>query len=208
MLVEEIKLKSKRNPNIFLVKIGGEEILLHSDVIVVFGIKKGAEVDKETLEKIEDESDYIICLNKATNYINSRLKTKKQLKDYLYQNKFKTATIKRVIDKLEEYNIINDKSYADFYIESNKDKLTSKKLKEKLAQKGITNEACLEKVNGLDDNELCVKTVEKFLKNKVYDKKTKEKLIRHLQYKGFSYDTIYSAMKAINFNLGQDEYEN
>ena len=108
MLVEEIKLKSKRNPNIFLVKIGGEEILLHSDVIVVFGIKKGAEVDNETLEKIEDESDYIICLNKATNYINSRLKTKKQLKDYLYQNKFKTATIKRVIDKLEEYNIIND----------------------------------------------------------------------------------------------------
>lgn len=208
MLVEEIKLKSKRNPNIFLVKIGGEEILLHSDVIVVFGIKKGAEVDNETLEKIEDESDYIICLNKATNYINSRLKTKKQLKDYLYQNKFKTATIKRVIDKLEEYNIINDKSYADFYIESNKDKLTSKKLKEKLAQKGITNEACLEKVNGLDDNELCVKTVEKFLKNKVCDKKTKEKLIRHLQYKGFSYDTIYSAMKAINFNLGQDEYEN
>ena len=51
----------------------------------------------------------------------------------------------------------------------------------------------------VNDDEVCNKMAEKFMKNKEYTKQNIDKLIRHLQYKGFEWDSISKTLR--NFNI-------
>ena len=164
MNIINISLKSKRNPNIFNVEADGEIFEMHSDIIVKNGIKLG-EMDDETFYKSEQESAEIIAFNLCVKYISSRLKTEKQIKDYLYKNNYKKQTVDIVIDKLKNYGIVDDKTYVESYIKSNSN-FSKNKVKQKLMQAGVKNENFEEHVALIDDLESCIKHTEKFLKNK------------------------------------------
>lgn len=195
MKIDYIKLKSPKNTNIFLVAVDGNEYIIHSDIIVKYGFKVGKDIDEKKFIEALEESDYTICLNKSMEYISSKLKTTKQLKDYLYQKGYKSHTISRVIDKLNEYEVIDDKNYANAYIESNKGKLSKRNLQNKLAEKGIKKDIASEMLSDVCDDEVCLKMAQKFMKNKEITKQNIEKLTRHLQYKGFDWESISKAVR-------------
>lgn len=199
MLIKSMKLKSPKNTNIFLVAVGDNEYIFHSDVIVKYDMSVGKDIDNKTLFQLLDESDYIICLNKSMEYISSKLKTTKQLKDYLYQKGYKTNTINRVIDKLNEYQVLNDNNFANAYIDANSARLSKRNLQNKLAEKGIKKDVSSILLQDINDDEVCKKMADKFMKNKEYSKPNIEKLIRHLQYKGFDWDSISKVLR--NFNI-------
>ncbi len=199
MLIKSMKLKSPKNTNIFLVAVGDNEYVFHSDVIVKYDMSVGKDIDNKTLFQLLDESDYIICLNKSMEYISSKLKTTKQLKDYLYQKGYKTNTINRVIDKLNEYQVLNDNNFANAYIDANSARLSKRNLQNKLAEKGIKKDVSSILLQDINDDEVCKKMADKFMKNKEYSKPNIEKLIRHLQYKGFDWDSISKVLR--NFNI-------
>lgn len=201
MKIDNIKLKSPKNPNIFLVAVGEKEFILHSDMIVKFKLSTHEEIDEASFFDAVDESEYTMCLNKAIEYISNKLKTTKQLKDYLYKKGYKTQTINKVIDKLGEYSILNDENFALAFIDFNKGRLSKKVLKLKLQEKGVKKDLAENLFEDFDDYELCKKMAEKFLKNKEITKENTEKLIRHLQYKGFNWEDI---SKTLN-NLKIDE---
>ena len=201
MRIESIKLKSNRNSNIFVVLASGEEHILHSDAIVKFGICSNSEIDSKTFEKAKEESDYIICLNTATNYLGANLKTKKQLKDYLTKKQFDKKIITKVLEKLTEYGVVNDKTFATAFIKSNENKFSKRVMQQKLMTKGVKKEEFEETIAECNDRELCVKFAVKFMKNKTLDDKTKEKLLRHLQYKGFNFDDINFALNKLKINF-------
>lgn len=199
MKIDSIKLKSARNPNIFLVVADDNEYIFHSDVIVKYAFATGAEVDNTKFFEALDESDYTICLNKSMEYISSKLKTTKQLKDYLYQKGYKTHTINRVIDKLNEYSVLNDQNFAIAYIEANKEKLSKKAIKNKLQEKGVKKELIDNFLEDVEDCDVCQKMADKFLKNKEISKPTIDKLVRHLQYKGFGWEDISKVLQKLRY---------
>lgn len=199
MKITSIKLKSPKNTNIFLVVSDDTEYIFHSDVIVKYGMSVGKEFDNKLFFDLLEESNYIICLNKSMEYISSKLKTTKQLKDYLYQKGYKTATINRVIDKLNEYQVLNDSNFANAYIDANSSRLSKRNLQNKLAEKGIKKEVTASLLQDVNDDEVCFKMAQKFMKNKEYTKQNLDKLIRHLQYKGFDWDSIGKVLQ--NFQL-------
>ena len=100
MTIESISLKSKRNPNIFNVETDVGIFEMHSDIIVKNGIKLG-EINDEIFYTSVQESAEIIAFNLCVKYISSRLKTEKQIKDYLYKHEYKKITIERVLEKLK-----------------------------------------------------------------------------------------------------------
>jgi len=199
MKIESIKLKSKKSSTEFNVIANGELFLIHSDIIAKYSITTNSEVDDLVFKECVTESDYLFCLNKATNYINSKLKTTKQLKDYLYLKGYKTPTINRVIDKLNEYKILNDDYFAEMFVKSNQNKMSKKSIENKLATKGVKKEIYSSFTSEVDDKNLCIKLSEKFMKNKENKKENFEKLMRHLQYKGFIFDAINSALRTLKY---------
>jgi regulatory protein len=192
-----MKLKSKNNANVFICSTNEKDYELHSDVIVKNGIKIG-ECDDEKFFNSVKESEEIIAFNLATKYISSKLKTEQQIKDYLYKKEYHKSTVDFVVEKLKNYKIIDDKNYAESYAKSNPN-FSKNKLKQKLFSCGIKANIVDESLNDVDDEKSCEKNAEKFLKNKIINKETVEKLIRRLQYLGYSWDNIKHVLNKLKY---------
>ena len=115
MIIKSLKLLGKKDANIFVAVTDVGEYKLFSDVIVKYSISVG-EADEERFKKAVVESNEKIAFNMAVKYVSSKLKTEKQMRDYLYKKEFKKQTIVPVIDKLKEYGVIDDYTYAESYI--------------------------------------------------------------------------------------------
>lgn len=199
MEILSLKLKSKNNPNVFLCLTDTGEFELHSDIIVKCGIKVG-DFDDEKFYSSVQESSEIIAFNLTTKYISSKLKTEQQIKDYLYKKNYHKQTVDVVIEKLKEYKIIDDKNYAETYARSNPN-FSKNKLKQKLFASGIKSQIVDDSLTEVDDLSSCKKHAEKYLRNKIVDKPTIEKLIRRLQGMGYAWDTIKSTLNALKFEM-------
>lgn len=202
MEILNLKLKSRNNPNVFIVHTDSGEYEFHSDVIVKAGIKIG-NVDDEKFFECEKESSVIIAFNLATKYISSKLKTEQQIKDYLYKKNYHKQTVDAVVEKLKDYKIIDDANYAESYVKSNPN-FSKNKLKQKLFASGVKSNVVDESLDMIDDFTSCKKNAEKYLRNKVIDKPTVEKLIRRLQGMGYTWDTIKSTLNFLKYET--EEY--
>ena len=198
MKILSLKLKSKKDANVFVASTDIGEYDLFSEIIVKYSLSIG-EIDDEKFKRAVKESMEKIAFNVAVKYASSKLKTEKQIRDYLYKKEFKKATILPVIEKLKEYGVIDDKIYMESYIKSNPN-FSKNKLKQKLIMSGISKDLIDEKLNDLGDEDSCLTNANKFLKNKIMDQKTREKLIRRLTYLGYSWDSINSVLKTLNFD--------
>ncbi len=200
MLIEKISLKSSRNPNIFIVEIDGEKYILHSEIIVKYGLCTNGEIEKDKLEEVVFESDIMIATNLAMNYVSSKLITTKQLKDYLRGKGYKSNVISKVIDKFNEYGVINDENFAAAYVNIKQHSLSRRAIEQKLLQKGVNKDMAKTCLEEFDDTEVAIRTAEKFMKNKECTEENITKLLRHLSYKGFDYDTISKVLNNIKSN--------
>ena len=197
MLIEKINLKSSRNPNIFIVVIDGENYILHSEIIVKYGLATNGEINQDKLLEVVFESDVMIATNLAMNYVSSKLITTKQLKDYLRGKGYKANVISKVIDKFNEYGVLNDENFATSYVGIKQHSLSKRALEQKLMQKGVNKDIASSCLEEFDDLEVAIKTAEKFMKNKVYSEENITKLLRHLSYKGFDYETINKVLNKL-----------
>lgn len=197
MKIITLKLKSKNNANVFTCLTDAGEFDLHSDIIVKSGIKIGEFPDEKFYNSVQESSE-IIAFNLATKYISCKLKTEQQIKDYLYKKEYHKQTVDAVIEKLKEYQIIDDKNYAETYIKSNPN-FSKNKLKQKLFLSGIKSQTVDESLTDIDDETSCRKNAEKYLKNKIVDKVTIEKLIRRLQGMGYTWTSIKSTLNYLKY---------
>lgn len=197
MLIEKITLKSSRNPNIFIVQINGEQYVLHSEIIVKYGLSTGAEIEENKLNEVVLESDIMIATNLAMNYISSKIITTKQLKDYLRGKGYKTNVITRVVDKFNEYGILNDENFATSFVSIKQNSLSKRAIENKLMQKGVNKEIAKNCLEDFDDTQVAISTAKKFMKTKPWTEENITKLLRHLSYKGFDYDTINKVIEEL-----------
>lgn len=168
---------------------------INVEVVYKLNLKKDKEIDLELLDKIKAEEDFNKCYTKALTLLSKTLKTKKQLKDYLYQKEFSTQTINMCIEKLEKINLINDDNYCKRYIEQEKSKKGKLAIKNSLILKGINKETIEKNLIDIDNQKDAINTlIKKYMKNKTYDMKNIQKLKRYLLSKGFSYNEINSCV--------------
>lgn len=194
MQILSFKLKSKTNSNIFIVSTSEGEFILHSEVIVKSGITKGIINDNIFFDAVK-ESENMIALNTAMKYISSKVKSTKQITDYLYQKGYHKVAVDYATEKLTEYGVLNDKYFVESYVNSNKN-WSKNKLKQKLFEVGVKKELVEEKLNDFDDYVGCFKSAEKFIRNKNI-KEIRDKLLRHLASKGYNFDTINRVLREL-----------
>ena len=159
-------------------------------------LKVGQEVDQEQLKFILEESERTEALAKAVEYVSKALKTKRQVKDYLIRKGYSEETVWYCIDKLKEYNYINDCEYSKRYIES-VSKTQGKKLVEyKLMMKGVKKQDISDAYEDcdIDSKENAKLIADKYLRNKERTKENKLKAYRYLIGRGFSYDEASFAL--------------
>ena len=192
----EVQKKDKTRSNIFL---DGEFFCgLQNEVVIGKGLKVGLEIDEDKLKEIVLESEKQVAFNKALSLLNTRFKTKHEIKTYLKEKGFDEFVIDETIEKLIEYKYINDEHYAEAYINSNKVKKSKKVIELELLKKGVSQKIINETLANLEtESELILTLYTKYMKNKEATFENKQKAIKYLMGKGFSYDDI---KKAVNYS--------
>ena len=165
------------------------------EMVLKNSLKVGLEVDENKLNMLIQDSELTDALNKAVFYVSKALKTKRQVKDYLLKKGYSNDIVWKCIDKLKEYDLINDTQYSKRYIETMSKNQGKKLIEYKLMSKGIKKEDIYNayetaEVSHVENAKLLA---EKYMKNKEKTKENYAKVYKYLLSRGYSYDEVSEA---------------
>ncbi|RCW62840.1 recombination regulator RecX [Saliterribacillus persicus] len=195
--------KSKHRYNIFL-NDGKKEFYgfsVDEDILIKEHLHKGMELDQAKIDSLQDKDATHKLYTLSLHYLSYRMRSEKELLDYLKKKEVPLETVSEVMDRLKEEGLLDDKAFAVALI--NTRILTTSKgpllIKKELIEKGV-DRLIIEEVIPLytfdKQYEKVLKLIEK--KSNFNEKKSyKEQLDRlklNLMQKGFSNDVIQEAL--------------
>jgi regulatory protein len=192
----------KRRPHRYSVFIDDKFAFgLDDEVVAKFELKKGQDVNEPTLKKILLRESENKAKETALRFLSFRRRTEKEIKDKLKQKGFDENILKRTVEKLKEYDLINDLEFATAWVKERLEyKPRGKKLlRQELWKKGIKKEIIDQALNESCQNE--DKSVLDLLeKIKSRYKNLEPQVARRRMYgfllrRGFSYETVKTVMK-------------
>ena len=191
----------KNSKNRFNVYIDDKFYCVLDDFTILSNrLEVGQQVDTPQLQNFQHQGQSNLAFNKAIAYVSRQLRCKAQLKNYLKQHGFVDEIVEYTVDKIQEYGYINDGNFAKEYIIAKRKKYGMNKIFYELNQLGIDDSVLSDfKNEHYNQDEEVLALAQKYIKiQKSFDK---QKLIRHLMSKGFSYSVIDKAI----IKLLQDE---
>jgi regulatory protein len=201
--------KNQDRYNIFMDYGKGEVFAFSVDenVLIKYQLKKGLELDEFSLMEIHYHDDIQKAYNSAISYLARRIRSEKEIKDYLLKKEMEEPVIQEVIHKLIEQKYIDDREYAFAYVRTQintTDKgpgLIGIELKERgIDQRYIGN--ALEQYTFELQVEKTTILSEKFFQKYSKDSKRvlKQKLENLLVRKGYSFEVINMAQSTIDMD--------
>jgi len=199
MIIKEIiDINSKKSK---IVTDNGIAFVLYKGDLSKYNIVIG-EVEDETIEEIFDRLLPKRALDRSLKILTGRDVTEGMLKDKLKQDGYFDDIIDKTIERLKKERLLDDERYVRGYIEGKSNKKSKRDVIIALSQKGIPSEFSEKIYNELkEDGYLCdeEELIKKILikRNYNFDEPTyeeKQKQIRYLLSKGFSYDSIHSVI--------------
>lgn len=171
---------------------------INKEIVYTLMLREGQEIEKERLEKIIAEEQYLKAKSKALNLLHFSSRTEKEMRERLKKNEYPEEAIERVMIFLKEYKFIDDAELTKHMVKSKSigKKYGKKRIKQDLYRKGIDinliENTMEEEIDEAIEYENALSLAEKKMKNiKDTDKrKIYEKLGRYLAYRGYEYDLI------------------
>ena len=204
----EAQKRSKDRVNIYV----DEEyfMVVYAELVYTHSLKKGMEIDKESLESLLHDEMYMKAKNKALSVLSKSDQSEKKLREKLL-NDYDENIVEEVIEFLKGYKLINDNLLAEKIVHDNMNlsKFGKNKIKQNLYNKGIAASDIQDAISQIDPDEEYENAkylAEKRLKRLKGEDKNKinQKIYQHLAYKGFSYDIIKRVLREL---LNFDEFD-
>ncbi len=185
---------------------------IDESLILTFKLKKGCELDKETLEKIFSQSKLNRIFSRTFDYLARRPRSEREMRDYIKEKitKYKiqisndedvNSTIASLIDRLKSFNYINDLEFAKWWIEQRIErskpsgfaKITSELFKKGVDKKYI--EQAWEEL-GPSEKDLANTHFKKVAKKyDLTDEKDKKRFVDYMLRQGFKWSIIKDMLK-------------
>ena len=198
------KYESINNGQYKIYLSDGTILKINSDVIINNNLLYKKEIDNTLLNKILKENDNANIYNKCVKYISVRLRSKKEIIDYL--KKLNIDNTADIIDKLTKNNLINDEVFTKAFI---KDKINVTsygpyRIRQELNKYNIDNEIIDKYIKDIDEEILIGKIdkqINKMIKsNRKYSSNIlKSKIYNNLYNNGFDKDMIINILNNYNF---------
>lgn len=181
-----------------LIFTDGKEVLLDNDIVAQAGIFVGLEIDSSDLEKLKFDSDYARAKSRALWYLDRMDYTEKALYDKLLKAGFDKKVSARVLSKLCELELIDDRRFAERMAERFcENNISKREALHKMFLKGVPYDLAKEVLSNVDaDEESQISALlEGKYSYKITQEKGAEKVFAALIRKGFSYGAVRIAMK-------------
>ena len=192
MHINKFKKVGKNKYKIFL---DTTELTLYEDIILKYDLLLNKDISIEDIDKLIDENNYYDAYNMALNYIEIKLRNRKEIVEYLKKKHFNNKCIDYALERLDKLNLLDDKRYTEAFI--NDKMLLSNdgpfKIRKQLIDVEI-NEEVIDNYLSLIDEEVWKNKLEKLINKKKSIMKSK------------SYYMFITKMKNDLYNLGYDKY--
>lgn len=131
----------------------------------------------------------ISLYERAVAYILNMPKTEKQMRQWYARKTNDQNLINADIERLKEYNFINDEDYARMYVDAKKEKMGIGMIRNKLRLNGIEQSIIEQSLLVVDNqHDFALGCVQKYMRTKEQTPENKSKLFRWLMGKGIGYD--------------------
>lgn len=204
MEIVKYELMKKNIYNVYLSN--GEVLELDESVITNNELLLKKRIDNDLYDKLKRDNKICILVNASIKYINVRLRSIKEIKDYLLKKEDDTDLIDEVISRLIKMGYLDDRRFTEAYI---KDKLNftswgDYKIINELNKLGISSLDIEDNIDLLNDdilNERMRKIIDKDIRtNKKYSGlKLKNKIYNHLLTSGYSKEKVISLINSYDF---------
>ncbi|KAB2846694.1 MAG: regulatory protein RecX [Melioribacteraceae bacterium] len=198
---------TKKGNNVLVLFDDDSNILLNYNVFIDSMLRRNDEVDQNFIEKLSTKNELYKIKHSALNFLGRRSHSKRELYQKITKKGFDKILCNKVLDELNEINLINDIEFAEKYAEEKikRGKSGINKIKSELIKKGI-NKNIIEKIelkhktsDEILDNIFSIASRKlELLKKKETDKRNlKIKLYTHLLGKGFTSEQVSEVLNKI-----------
>jgi regulatory protein len=183
-------------------------------IVLQMGLRVGQELSSDQLEQLRQEEALQQATNRVLNYLSFRPRSREEIRRYLHKKETPSELIDRVIQRLDELNLINDQSFTEFWVESRErsNPKGAQALKNELRMKGVKRELVDELISDEQDEDRALRAGRKkaalLARQPEMDFKTfRTRLGPFLQRRGFTYEVITHAIHALWKEVYHEEPE-
>lgn len=168
------------------------------DVALVMGLRKGLELSPEMERQLREEDRRMVFKQKAYRFSTYKPRTERQVSQHLQKIGCVPEEIDVLIAWLREFHLIDDYAYAERFISAAKDRkpLSRNAARATLLRKGIDAAVADALLASEYSDDVNIDAARRVAEKKVRvlrattDEERKQKLVRFMQYRGFSWDVI------------------
>lgn len=195
----------KIGSNKYKIYFDNESLIVYEDVILKYNLLYKKDIDNDLLIEINKENYKSSIYDVSIKYISVRMRSKKELEEYLKKKKYDQKDIEETIKRLQSQNLLNDEKFAKSYI-NDKLYLTNyglTKIKNDLLKLGVEEYIIDAIVNNIDlqvINDKLSKIIDKELKinSKLPTNKLNNKIINRCINLGYNYEDILNILNDKN----------
>lgn len=192
MIIEAIDYSDKYN--LVILTISGEDFSISYDLYNDLHLNIDDKMDFDTYKKILENDEINRAKNLALRKISYAQKTSFEVEKILKDNDYSANAIKKTIEFLNEYMILNDELYVKSYVadKHNLSRWSKNKIFYSLKSKNINEELInkyLDQISNKEEYENAYYFALKKARNN-FSMENKQKVYRYLAGKGFDFDII------------------
>jgi len=190
-----IKYEKKDNNKYKVHLENNESINIYEDVIIKNNLLYKKEMDRELLEKIDNDNSQFDAYNKCVKYISVRIRSKHEIEEYLKKKEIEPSLIDETIDKLIKNNLLNDDIFTKAFV-NDKIKFTTMgpyRIEQELKKHHIDSNIIYKYLNEIDDvtiDDKINKQINKLIKSSRKKQNLRNKIYMNLLSLGYSNEMI------------------
>jgi regulatory protein len=195
----QLQTHNRQRVNVFL----DGEFAFGLSKIVAAWLEVGQELSPEKVEALKEQDSEEVALQKALKFIGIRARSSNEIRQNLRRKGLSEDLIDKVVSRLENSRVIDDKGFARMWVENRSDHRPRgrRMLAYELKQKGIAEEIIRETLeeNLPDEDELAYQAAllqSRKLKQADWAE-FRKKMYDHLARRGFSYDAASLAVRRV-----------
>ena len=150
----KINKYTKLRDNRYKVYFDDIEVVIYDDIILEFGLLTKKEIDIDTFNKMNDANDLLKYYYMCVKYINRRLRSEKEIREYLYKYIKDYKVINDIVKKLYKNNWLNDELFTRAYVLDaiNLGNDGKRKIEKKLLTYGVNKEYIDNELSKIDED--------------------------------------------------------
>ena len=175
----QIQKIQKLKNNKYKVLIDSESIIIFDNVILDNNLLYKKNIDINLYNKILEDNKYYDVYNKVLKYILKKMRSEKEIRQYISKFEINNIFIDKIINKLKDNNLVNDINFCRSFINDNiyLSKNGINKIRNELINNDVSIEVIDEELEKID-REVIYNKLEKLIFKRINIKALKAKMVK------------------------------